>query len=48
MVNSGTISSLRLMVQKIGGPESASVIDIFGAVYVDPVAEWGGPFAPTE
>ena len=26
----------------IGGPESASVTDIFGAVYVDPVAEGGG------
>ena len=36
------------MVQKIGGPESASVTDIFGAVYVDPVAKRGGPFAPTE
>ena len=32
----------------IGGPESASVTDIFGAVYVHPVAERGGPFAPTE
>ena len=32
----------------IGGPESASVTDIFGAVYVDPVAERGGPFAPTK
>ena len=32
----------------IGGPESASVTDIFGAVYVDPVAERGAPFAPTE
>ena len=32
----------------IGGPESASVTDIFGAVYVDPVAERSGPFAPTE
>ena len=32
----------------IGGPESASVTDIFGVVYVDPVAEKGGAFAPTE
>ena len=27
----------------IGGPESASVTDIFGAVYIDPVAKNGGP-----
>ena len=32
----------------IGGPELASMTDIFSAVYVDPVAERGGPFAPTE
>ena len=32
----------------IGAPKSASVTDIFGAVYVDPVAEEGGPFAPAE
>ena len=25
----------------IGGPESASVTDIFGAVYIDPVAKMG-------
>ena len=30
----------------IGGPESASVTDIFGAVYIDPVAKNGGPFVP--
>ena len=32
----------------IGGPESASVTDIFGAVYIDPVAKNGGPFVPKE
>ena len=32
----------------IGGPESASVTDIFGAVYIDPVAEKGGSFAPKD
>ena len=32
----------------IGEPESASVTDIFGAVYIDPVAEKGGPFAPKD
>ena len=26
----------------IGGPESASVTDIFGAIYIDPVAKNGG------
>ena len=32
----------------IGGPESASVTDIFGDVYIDPVAKNGGPFVPKE
>ena len=32
----------------IGGPESASVTDIFGAVYIDPVAKSGGPMVPTD
>ena len=32
----------------IGGPESASVTDIFGAVYIDPIAKNGGPFVPKE
>ena len=32
----------------IGGPESASVTDIFGAVYIDPVAKSGGPIVPTD
>ena len=27
----------------IGGPESASVTDIFGAMYIDPVTKNGGP-----
>ena len=29
-------------------PVSASVTDIFGAVYIDPVVEKGGPFAPKD
>ena len=32
----------------IGGPESASVTDIFGAIYIDPVAKSGGPIVPTD
>ena len=32
----------------IGGPESASVTDIFGAIYIDPVARNGGPIVPTD
>ena len=32
----------------IGGPESASVTDIFGAVYIDPVAKNGGSFVPKD
>ena len=32
----------------IGGPESASVTDIFGAIYIDPVAKNGGPIVPTD
>ena len=32
----------------IGGPESASVTDVFGAVYIDPVAKNGGPVVPTD
>ena len=32
----------------IGGPESASVTDIFGAVNIDPVAKNGGPIVPTD
>ena len=34
--------------ETIRGPESASVTDIFGVVYIDPVAEKGGPFAPKD
>ena len=29
-------------------PESASVTDIFGAVYIDQVAKNGGPFIPKD
>ena len=32
----------------IGGPELASVIDIFGAIFIDPVAKAGGPFIPSD
>ena len=32
----------------IGGPESASVTDIFGAIFIDPVAKTGGPFIPSD
>ena len=32
----------------VGGPEPASVTDIFGGVYIDPVAKKGGPFAPKD
>ena len=32
----------------IGGPESASVTDIFGAIYIDSVAKTGGPIVPTD
>ena len=31
-----------------GGPESASILDIFGAVYIDLVAKNGGPIVPTD
>ena len=32
----------------IRGPESASVTDIFGAIFIDPVAKAGGPFIPSD
>ena len=32
----------------IGGPESASVTNIFGAIFIDPVAKAGGPFIPSD
>ena len=32
----------------IGGPESGSVTDIFGAEYIDKVAEKGGNFEPLD
>ena len=32
----------------IGGPESASVTNIFGAIYIDPVAKNGGLMVPTD
>ena len=32
----------------IGGPESASVTDIFGATFIDPVAKVKGPFIPSD
>ena len=31
-----------------GGPESASVTVIFGAIFIDPVAKAGGPFIPSD
>ena len=43
-----TIFSPRSTGATIGGPESASVTDIFGAVYIDPVAKNGGPFVSKE
>ena len=30
--------------QQGGGAESASVTDIFGDIFIDPVAKAGGPF----
>ena len=29
----------------IGGPASASIMDIFGAVFIDPVAKEGSPYS---
>ena len=31
-----------------GGAESASVTDIFGAIFIDPVAKAGAPFIPSD
>ena len=38
----------RINRAKMGGPELASVTDIFGAVYIDPVAKNGSPFVPKD
>ena len=32
----------------IGGPESVSVTDIFGPIFIDPIAKAGGPFIPSD